>query len=55
MNEEEQQELEICEQSDCINPADPSHVCPYKAEINEDEETLCNCCPSCYHECLMDI
>lgn len=31
------------------------HTCPYTEEINEDYETMCNCCERCSHECAMDI
>lgn len=31
------------------------HTCPYKVEIHNDEETLCNCCAFCQDECLGDI
>lgn len=29
--------------------------CPYKVEIYGDEETLCNCCEDCQHECYMNV
>lgn len=35
--------------------ARPSHLCPYKAEINGDSHTLCTCCPDCEYECAQDI
>lgn len=31
------------------------HTCPYAEEINEDSDTLCDCCETCMHECAMDI
>jgi len=31
------------------------HLCPYRADINDDRETLCDCCAACEHECAMDI
>ena len=37
------------------NEGKPLHICPYKAEIECDEETLCNCCDDCAHECADDI
>lgn len=39
----------------CQNPAEEDHTCPYAEEINEDYESLCNCCSDCAHECAMDI
>ena len=35
--------------------AQPLHVCPYKSEIHEDDETLCDCCEDCAQECAYDI
>lgn len=37
------------------NPAEALHPCPFRADVNDDSETLCNCCPECEHECAMDI
>lgn len=31
------------------------HTCPYKSDVNNDNETLCRCCGSCAHECAMDV
>ena len=31
------------------------HTCPFKSEINDDEETKCNCCEACTHDCLWDV
>ncbi len=28
--------------------------CPYDSDVNA-KDTICNCCPDCRHECLMDI
>lgn len=41
----------------CKCPSAESHTCPYAVEINEDEDedSLCNCCEACAHECAMDI
>lgn len=36
-------------------PATDYHTCPYRSEINNDDETMCNCCEECQHECGMDI
>lgn len=36
------------------NPATEPHPCPYKSEINGNEEE-CTCCQYCQHECAMDI
>lgn len=37
-----------------INAANEDHTCPFKDEIYEDE-TQCNCCDSCTHECRQSI
>ena len=39
----------------CRCPSSEAHTCPYKAEINDDSITLCECCDNCAHECAMDI
>lgn len=31
------------------------HPCPFKDEIHDDRETLCNCCAECRYQCQMDI
>jgi len=31
------------------------HPCPYRSEINDDDETLCTCCDNCTQECADDI
>ena len=31
------------------------HGCPFREEINDDYESMCNCCPACTHACAMDI
>ena len=36
------------------NPASEPHPCPYKSEINGNEEE-CTCCPDCAEECARDI
>ena len=35
--------------------AEPDHTCPFAEEINEDSESLCNCCSDCAYECAMHI
>ncbi len=45
---------EKCDRCNC-NDCESDHVCPYKNEINDDDETLCNCCDACKDECLMSI
>ena len=31
------------------------HTCPFAEEINNDSESMCNCCPYCEYECAMNI
>jgi hypothetical protein len=38
-----------------LRPAQSDHPCPYQSEINDDEETLCDCCEDCAQECAWDI
>lgn len=33
----------------------PPHPCPFKQEIHDDRDTLCECCENCTHECAMDV
>ena len=35
--------------------ARPPHTCPFSSEINDDNETLCDCCDECEYECAMEI
>ncbi len=37
------------------NPGDDDHTCPYQSEINDDNESLCNCCADCSYECALAI
>ena len=32
-----------------------AHTCPYREDVHGDNESLCNCCEQCQHECAMDI
>lgn len=45
-------EVEKCK---CGKSATANHPCPYKSEINDDDETLCNCCDDCELECRDSI
>ena len=38
-----------------VNAAELLHPCPYKSDVHDDEETLCNCCKECTHECAEDV
>lgn len=31
------------------------HTCPFAEDVEDDHETLCQCCEECTHECAMDI
>lgn len=37
------------------HPGRVPHACPYRSEIHDDAESLCNCCEDCTRECAMDI
>jgi hypothetical protein len=47
--------MEDKEKCKCGDDAEPPHPCPFKEDIHGDDETLCTCCKSCRHDCLMDI
>lgn len=32
-----------------------AHTCPFNEEINDDYETLCNCCSYCIEQCSYEI
>lgn len=51
MDEEEQELCQNCKK----NPACILSTCPYKEDIHDDYETLCNCYDKCQTECRMDI
>lgn len=49
-----QQTVALC--SHCrTHPAKPAHVCPFKADIDGDYKTLCDCCEFCADDCAMEI
>ena len=50
-------EKEKCQGIHCDGKgeAQAPHPCPYKSDINDDNETLCNCCEGCAFECAQDI
>ena len=47
--------LELSDKCSCGNEYIGEHTCPYQEEINEDSETLCNCCKECTQQCVWDI
>jgi hypothetical protein len=40
-----------CEKGEAIL----DHTCPYAEEINEDCESVCDCCEDCIRNCANDI
>ena len=41
---------------DCPNMVkDILHRCPYRAEMNNDDEPFCNCCEDCTTECGYEV
>lgn len=46
--------MKLCEKCN-KNPGNEPHTCPYQEDVNDDYETLCNCCDECMHECSQDI
>lgn len=55
MLEEKKEEKGLCGHGSCNNPAQTLHTCPFSSEIHGDDESLCDCCEDCEHECAMDI
>jgi len=53
--EEEMNHQQQCGRGNCPNLATALHTCPFSSEINGDDDTLCDCCEDCEHECAMDI
>ncbi len=45
----------------CGSGENDYHRCPYsddihnEYELDDDEVTMCNCCPECTYQCAMDI
>jgi len=37
------------------NESEDEHPCPYKIELFDDEESLCDCCMECRFNCAMDV
>jgi hypothetical protein len=36
-------------------PARDPHLCPFAQDINDDQETMCDCCEVCTQNCSDDI
>ena len=47
--------LTQCPTHACSGDRQTPHPCPFKAEIHNDEESLCECCDNCTYQCAMDI
>lgn len=54
LEEKEEKSVVLCQKCE-INPSQELHTCPFKEEIYDDHEFLCDCCPECTYECRMDI
>ena len=40
----------------CGAPGTPEdHTCPYDADINDDDDSECNCCKACTEDCAHDV
>jgi hypothetical protein len=48
------EELKMCKKCGKY-PATQPHPCPYNSDVNNDNETLCNCCYHCASICADDI
>jgi len=45
---EEEQEVTNCT---CDQEYIEPHPCPYKSDIDNDDDTLCTCCAYCEEQC----
>lgn len=39
----------------CQRPVSEPHPCPFAEDVNNDSESLCNCCAACEYQCSQDI
>jgi hypothetical protein len=39
----------------CEGEAQAPHTCPFRSDINNDHETLCDCCEGCSYGCAMEV
>lgn len=39
----------------CGEPGAPDHTCPYDADVNNNDDSECNCCKGCTDDCAMDV
>lgn len=49
---EESLVVEVCK---CGQPGVALYLCPFREEVYDDHETLCNCCEDCVAPCCEDI
>jgi hypothetical protein len=47
------QSVNLCPRCES-RPAAAPHECPYDVEINENHESLCDCCEACEQDCCDD-
>lgn len=45
--------VEYCD--NCGKVTEGCHTCPYNEDINDDYDSLCNCCDDCSYQCIMNI
>ncbi|AGO48478.1 hypothetical protein Phi18:1_gp31 [Cellulophaga phage phi18:1] len=38
-----------------VNESRDKHTCPFQEDVNNDSDTLCNCCSDCTQDCCMEI
>jgi len=39
----------------CGAVGEPEHSCPYDEDVNNDPNSICNCCKQCTEACADDI
>ncbi len=46
---------DIFDRCTCKEKVYALHLCTYKEDVNDDNESECRCCPYCTQECCDDI
>jgi len=47
--------LRLCGSCGRTGPSDIPYPCPYRVQIEHDDQTLCSCCDRCRDECERNI
>jgi hypothetical protein len=55
VKKEMKKEVEKVIGCNCAGATEDLHTCPFKTEIHDDHETLCDCCDYCQEQCRYEI